>query len=103
MRLGYSAAGVGVGCSDRGTGATSGCRSVVLAIVGAVAAGAEADVCHANATRSGDLLGGPCCNGLTRIAFLRNVSDFPGSYLFISDPFLTALGNDNVPKAANCE
>ena len=34
-----------------GTGVVRGCCSVVVAVVGAVAAGAEADVCHANATR----------------------------------------------------
>ena len=49
---GRGAAGVGVGGSDCGTGVASGCCSVVVAVVGSVAAGAEADVFHANATRS---------------------------------------------------
>ena len=100
---GCGAAGVGVGGSDCGTGAASGCCSVVVAVVGSVAAGAETAVRHANATRSGGQFGDPICNGVTRIAFLQNDSDFPGTYLFIPDPFLIAPGSDNGPKATNGE
>ena len=92
-----------VGGSDCVTGASSGCRSAVVAVVGSVAAGAETAVCHANATRSGGQFGDPICNGVTRIAFLQNDSDFPGTYLFIPDPFLIAPGSDNGPKATNGE
>ena len=60
-------------------------------------------LCHANATRSGDQFGNSFCNGVTRIAFLQNDSDFPGTYLFIPDPFLIAPGSDNGPKATNGE
>ena len=38
-----------------------------------------------------------------RIAFLQNDSDFPGTYLFIPDPFLISLGSDSGPKTTNGE